>query len=140
MRYHDFPTIEWTVYFKNMGTADTPLIENIQALDAHWEHEDKAEFLLHHEFGTFYPNSPTDFMPQESPLGPGQSKRFIPNKGRACADVMPYFNLERSASSGVIIVVGWPGAWAAEFARDAKAGIRVTAGQELTHLRLHPGE
>jgi alpha-galactosidase len=140
VRYRDFPTVEWTVYFKNTGSTDTPVIENIQALDTHWERDGEGSFLLHHEFGTFYPNSPADFMPQESPLAAGQAKRFIPSKGRACADVMPYFNLERSASAGVIVVVGWPGAWAAEFARDAKTGIRVTAGQELTHLRLHPGE
>ena len=138
--YRDFPTVEWTVYFKNTGTADTPVIAGIQALDANWERGGATEFLLHHEFGTFYPNSPTDFMPQETRLGPGEAKRFIPYKGRACADVMPYFNLERGDHAGTIIVVGWPGAWAAEFARDGKTGVRVTAGQELTHLRLHPGE
>lgn len=138
--YRDFPTVEWTVYFKNGGSADTPILAGIQGLDTRWERDPSGEFLLHHEFGTFYPNSPTDFMPQESRLGPTLSKRFIPYKGRACADVMPYFNLDRGNQSGVIVVVGWPGAWAAEFARDAKTGIRVTAGQELTHLRLHPGE
>src|ERR1035437_4961407 len=138
--YRDFSTVEWTVYFKNTGTADTPVIAGIQALDANWDRGGETEFLLHHEFGTFYLNSPTDFMPQETRLDPGQAKRFIPYKGRACADVMPYFNLERGDHAGIIIVVGWPGAWAAEFARDAKTGIRVTAGQELTHLRLHPGE
>ena len=140
VRYRDFPTVEWTVYFKNNGTVDTPILAEIQALDAHWERSGADEFLLHHEFGTFYPNVPTDFMPQESRLEPGTSRRFIPSKGRACADVMPYFNLERSPSSGVIVVVGWPGAWSAEFIRDNRTGIRVTAGQELTHLRLHPGE
>jgi alpha-galactosidase len=31
--YHDFPTIEWTVYFKNTGSNDTPILENIRALD-----------------------------------------------------------------------------------------------------------
>lgn len=138
--YRNFPTVEWTVFFKNTGTVDTPILAGIQALDARWDRAGADEFLLHHEFGTFYPNSPSDFMPQESRLESGQSKRFIPSKGRACADVMPYFNLETSKQSGVIVVVGWPGAWAAEFARDAKTGINITAGQELTHLRLHPGE
>ena len=33
VQYHDYPTVEWTVYFKNTGTADSPLIENIQAID-----------------------------------------------------------------------------------------------------------
>jgi alpha-galactosidase len=138
--YRDFPTVEWTVYLKNTGTADTPIIANLQALDTVWERQGPDEFLLHHAFGTFYPNSPTDFMPQESRLAPGQRKRFVPNKGRACADVMPYFNLELGGRAGVIVVVGWPGAWAAEFARDEQTGIRVTAGQELTHLRLRAGE
>jgi alpha-galactosidase len=138
--YLDFPTVEWTVYFKNNGTADTPIIDNILALDVHWEREGGDEFLLHHEFGTFWPHTPNDFIPQESLLGPGQAKRFIPARGRACADVMPYFDLERGGRSGVIVVVGWPGAWVASFARDKTTGIRVTAGQEITHLRLHPGE
>ena len=38
----------------------------------------------------------------------------------------------------MIVVVGWPGQWAARFARDEDRSIRVTAGQELTHLKLHP--
>jgi len=138
--YRDFPTVEWTVYFQNNGTDDTPLITDIRGLDARWKRAGQDEFVLHHEFGTFYPNSPADFMPQSSRLEPGQDRRFVPAKGRACGGVMPYFDLERGPGAGVIVVVGWPGAWVAEFARDAKAGIRVTAGQELTHLRLHPGE
>ena len=41
---------------------------------------------------------------------------------------------------GLILAVGWPGQWAASFARDAASGLQVTAGQELTHLYLKPGE
>jgi alpha-galactosidase len=29
----DFPTVEWTVYFTNTGTAPTPILENIQAIE-----------------------------------------------------------------------------------------------------------
>jgi len=29
----DFPTVEWTVYFRNTGAADTPILADIQALD-----------------------------------------------------------------------------------------------------------
>jgi alpha-galactosidase len=36
--------------------------------------------------------------------------------------------------------VGWPGQWAAEFARDQAAGIRIRAGQELARFRVLPGE
>ena len=41
---------------------------------------------------------------------------------------------------GVIVVVGWPGQWASSFTRDAAKGLQITAGQELTHLSLKPGE
>ncbi|MEN6306572.1 MAG: glycoside hydrolase family 36 protein, partial [Anaerohalosphaeraceae bacterium] len=30
--YQDYPAVEWVIYFDNIGTADTPIIENIQAL------------------------------------------------------------------------------------------------------------
>ena len=33
IEYHDYPTVEWTVYFKNTGETDTPILENIQAVD-----------------------------------------------------------------------------------------------------------
>jgi alpha-galactosidase len=37
-------------------------------------------------------------------------------------------------------VIGWPGQWSAEFARDAADGLAVRGGLELTHYRLHAGE
>jgi alpha-galactosidase len=40
----------------------------------------------------------------------------------------------------VIVVVGWPGQWVAEFARDGNDGLHVSAGQETTQFSLHPGE
>jgi alpha-galactosidase len=38
------------------------------------------------------------------------------------------------------MLVCWPGQWATSFTRDEINGIQITAGQELTHLRLKPGE
>ena len=52
---------------------------------------------------------------------------------------MPYFNIQWPGQ-GVIVVLGWPGQWAAEFARDEATGLRVRGGQELTRFKLHPGE
>jgi len=31
--YADFPAFEWTVYFKNPGKQNTPILEKIQGLD-----------------------------------------------------------------------------------------------------------
>ena len=56
IEYHGFPTVEWTVYFKNAGRADTPIIESIRALDVRLEREPGCEFLLRHAVGS--PSSP----------------------------------------------------------------------------------
>ena len=60
-------------------------------------------------------------------------------QGLPAGNDLPYFNVE-SPGEGIIIAVGWPGQWAAQFMRDEGNGLRVQAGQELTHLRLLPGE
>jgi len=137
LEYHDFPTVEWTLYFKNTGTNDTPLLSNIQALDTRFGPAGTSDFVLHHHKGTFV--RADDFEPLQTVLKPDQKEHFAPPAGWPCGHVWPYFNLEWPGA-GVIVVVRWPGQWAAQFLRDASEGCRVVAGQELTRLRLHPGE
>ena len=137
VEYHDFPTVEWTLYFKNAGSTDTPILENIQPLDAPFERSDAGEFLLHHFIGS--PCTSTDYRPLETVLGPETTKRISAAGGRPTNSDLPYFNLE-TGDGGVIVAVGWPGQWVARFRRDAQTHLRLAAGQELTHLTLHPGE
>ncbi|MDY0165248.1 MAG: alpha-galactosidase [Thermoguttaceae bacterium] len=137
IEYHDFPTVEWTLYFRNAGRSDSPIIENIQALDSVWQRGVDCEFLLHHAVGS--PANGSDYGPLEMPLTPGATKRISAAGGRPTNSDWSYFNLQWGGQ-GAIIVVGWPGQWAAEFARDQAAGIRIRAGQELTHFKLLPGE
>lgn len=137
VEYHDFPTVEWTVYLKNTGSADTPILADIQALDARFERSGEGEFSLHHWTGS--PCTAADYQPLQTALAPNESVRFAPPAGRPTDSVLPYFNLEWSGE-GVIVVVGWPGQWSAEFKRDEGNGLQVRAGQELTHFTLHPGE
>jgi len=137
VEYHDFPTVEWTLYFNNSGQADTPILENIQALDAAWERPGDAEFLLHHAAGSLANKS--DYAPRETALGPGATKRITAAGGRPTNTDWSYFNVQWGGE-GAIVVVGWPGQWAAEFNRDAGRGLHVRAGQELTHFKLLPGE
>ena len=136
--YDNFPTVEWTLYFKNSGTTDTPIIENIQSLDVRWQRTTDSEFLLHHNIGA--PADGTDYTPLETVLAGGKTKRISAAGGRSTQTDMSYFNLERSKNDGLIVVVGWPGQWAADFIRDLDTGLRIRAGQELTHFKLHPNE
>ncbi|MFV1964412.1 MAG: alpha-galactosidase [Pirellulaceae bacterium] len=137
VEYHDFPTVEWTLYFKNTGDTDTPVLSDIQALDVNWQRDQGVEFLLHHAVGS--PADGSDYGPRETPLGPGMTKRISAAGGRPSNSDLPYFNLQWGGQ-GVIMVVGWPGQWAAEFARDGGRQMHVRAGQERTHFKLHAEE
>ena len=137
IEYADFPAVEWTVYFRNNGPASSPILENIQALDGRWQRSGEGEFLLHHAVGS--PATKSDYAPRETPLPPSASHRIAAAGGRPTNTDLCYFNLEWPGQ-GVIFAVGWPGQWSAEFDRDQKVGIRVRAGQELTHFKLLPGE
>lgn len=137
VEYLDFPTVEWTVYFKNTATADSPILENILALDAAWHRGETGEFVLHHAVGS--PAAARDYGPLVTPLGPGATKRIAAAGGRPTNSDWSYFNLQWD-KQGVILAVGWPGQWAAEFARDKDKELRIRAGQERTHFKLLAGE
>ncbi|HUT91314.1 MAG TPA: alpha-galactosidase [Thermoguttaceae bacterium] len=137
VEYRDFPTVEWTLYFKNTGTADTPILQSIRALDVGWQRHDRTDLLLHHNVGS--PADGTDYSPLETVLDAGSTTRISAAGGRPTNSDLSYFNLQRG-DSGLIVVVGWPGQWAAEFVRNLDCGLRIRAGQELTHFKLHPGE
>jgi alpha-galactosidase len=137
VEYRDFPTIEWTVYVKNTGSADTPIIADLRALDLSFQRPSRGEFVLHHFRGS--PCTANDFEPFELTLKPGATKRIAAEGGRPSNSDLPYFNLGW-AEEGVILAVGWPGQWAAQFTRDGTTDLRVRVGQEKTHFKLHPGE
>jgi alpha-galactosidase len=145
VEYHDFPTVEWTVYFKNTGTSDSPFLDNIRALDLDVKRDpdSKGQFLLHHHRGS--PANRSDYMPLETPLPMLGWARISPKgdgaNGRPSDSDWPYFNLEwNGGKAGMIVVVGWPGQWSTEWRADEGNGLHITAGQERTHFKLRPGE
>jgi alpha-galactosidase len=138
VQYHDFPTIEWTVRFKNNGKTPTPILENIQPLDLRLARGHYGEFLLHHAVGS--PCAVNDYQPLATELLPATEKKIGAAGGRPTNSDLSYFSLEAPTGSGVIVAVGWPGQWSSSWTRDAELGLRLRAGQELTHLKLLPGE
>jgi alpha-galactosidase len=137
VEYSDFPTVEWTVYFKNTGNQDTPILEKIQAIDIQFQRDDKAEFNLRHGVGGHY--APNGYQPLQTLLAPNMKKCFASDDGCPTSGVLCYYNLEWH-NCGAIVAFGWPGQLAATFARDAKNSVQVVGGQELTHFYLKPGE
>jgi alpha-galactosidase len=134
--FKDFPAIEWVLKFRNDGETDTPIIENIKALDYLFKGE--GEFVLHRALGSNAQKD--DFAPVEETLTQERETRITPIGGRSSNTIsLPFFNLEDKGKGGVIISVGWSGQWLAEFEKK-EGGVRVAAGMELVHLKLHPGE
>jgi alpha-galactosidase len=130
--YTRFPVAEWGLRFKNTSKKKTPILEAIRSLDIT---HDLGPFLyLNHWIGDYY--SADGYEPFRSPLAHGEEYRFAPYGGRPTNCAFPYYNLESAAAQrGLIVVVGWSGQWFAAF-----KGNSITAGQELTHFRLLPGE
>ena len=135
VEYKDFPSVEWTLYFKNTSSSDTPVISDVQAMDIKLERN--GEFVLHHNRGDSC--TPDSFEPLQTRLEPKGSKRFTSVGGRPSNGEWPYFNIEWD-NECVIAVIGWPGQWSVNFSKDEGNGLHVQAGQELTHFKLLPGE
>ncbi len=138
--YEKYPVVEWTVTFKNEGKTDTPILESIQALDTRLTSPGATTAsnpILHSFKGS--PAELDDYHPRPSPIPPGETIHIGTTGGRPCNTNLPYFNLE-GAGGGVIIAVGWPGQWTSSWECDISKTVHVLAGQEITHLKLLPGE
>lgn len=137
--YRDFPAVEWVLQFTNAGRVDTPILENVQALDAEFGPlEAVGPSTLHYAEGSH--ERITDFRPLEKTLSPGEPFRLACFGGRSSDGALPLMNLASPDGGGVAIGIGWTGQWAASFARAEKGPVSVQAGMEQTHLKLHPGE
>lgn len=137
VQYNDFPAQEWTLYFRNDGDKNTPVLKDVLALDTEFTRDAGSEFVLHGTKGDWC--TADSFQPFDKTLGPEANERFACYGGRPTNAAFPYYNLQ-FPGGGVLYAIGWPGQWASSFVRDAERGLRVTAGQELLSTSLHPGE
>ena len=134
--FSNFPAVEWVVYFENTGSSDTPILENIQAIDTVLPMPGAGEATLHWSKGgvaTF-----EDFMPQKESLKIDATHHLQGDDGRSSSNVLPFFNIQKTGG-GVITAIGWTGNWATDFVNTPK-GMLQKAGMMRTHLLLHPGE
>lgn len=137
--FPDFPdTIDWVLKFRNDGTSDTPILENI--LPLHWAvAASPGDCIIRHAQGSN--NSADDFKPLEEKFGPGDGAHMESLNGDSSnTNTLPFFNLQ-TGDHGLIGAIGWTGNWKADFtyAKDEKT-ILMASGMKATHLLLHPGE
>ncbi|MCU0960719.1 MAG: NPCBM/NEW2 domain-containing protein [Pirellulaceae bacterium] len=126
---------DWTVYFTNKGTRDTPAIEQVRAVDATIDVGLGSNVVIRRLNGA--PCLVDDWMPFDQAVSPGQQVEFSATNGRS-SNVSPWFNLDYG-TGGVITAIGWSGQWTASVElREGK--LRTQAGMQNLHAILHPGE
>jgi alpha-galactosidase len=137
--YPEFPgVVDWVLLFRNDGTTDTPIIENIMPL--RWAIPAvPGDLFVRHAQGSN--NSADDFTPMLEHFGPWGEDHLKSKLGRSSdTTTLPFFNLQ-NGDHGLIEAIGWTGNWKADFtySRDRK-NITMDSGMKETHLLLHPGE
>jgi hypothetical protein len=153
-RFTDFPAIEWTLWFENVGDQNTLLLEDIQDLDlclnASTNNDpsmNNRPFILHGARGGRYKRD--DWGPFSQYI-PAAVAKWPPNYENANeAELggdypssrrnLPFFNLESSESRGAVVGIGWTGNWAGHLEVD-KNHLTARVGLKETRFVLHPGE
>jgi alpha-galactosidase len=137
--YKRYAAVDWVLHFENAGGKDTPIIENVQAMDAEFN---LGGLDLTHTFHRLTGDvcGAGNFVPIDLPLAPGAGAQMVTTGGRSSQiSGFPFLELE-SGKQGVVAAVGWTGQWASSVQRDEQSKDRMKFGMELTHLKLHPGE
>jgi alpha-galactosidase len=136
VRFSTSPVVEWTVYFKNDGKTDTPILEDVQPLDTSVPLAGNGIPTILYSKGCGGMDS---YALQKRKLNQLESLRLANEGGGKTGDTIPFFDIE-TQGRGMIGAVGWPGRWAISFSRPTETAIAVRAGMERMHLSLHSGE
>jgi alpha-galactosidase len=140
--YNSLQAVDWVVRLRNTGSADTPILENLRALDLGFDLPGSGDILLHQASGSVVSHLAEDFMPLEARVATGGAFSLVHYEMKGDEHVggqLPYFDLQWQ-NGGVIGAVGWSGQWEVHISRDSARGLTLQAGQQGVHLKLHPGE
>lgn len=130
--YEEKATCEWTVYIKNTGEENSPVISDFYAVNTSIDVQNPQ---LYYSKGSY--DEPYDFALMNKKLTAFPLK-FTSYDGRATDNYLPYFNIS-GEDGGVVFAVGWTGLWQAEISRGI-GDVSVKAKQEKFKAYLLPGE
>ena len=136
VEYSGSPVVEWTEYFKNGGTVDSPILEEVEPLDISIPLTGKSIPVILYSKGC---GGMDTYALEKHPLNQLDRLRLTNDGGGKTITAIPFFDIQADGG-GFIGALGWPGQWAISMSRPTEAAIAVTAGMETTHLSLHPGE
>ena len=133
--FTDSPGVEWTIHFTNKGAADTPVLEQVHALDTSFQSDAHSPVTFHSLRST---GGVDDWLPFSETVSSGHRHAFAPNSGRSSQGACPFFNVQWKGG-GVVVGIGWTGQWDAAV-ENREGTVSVQAGMQNLHLSLHPGE
>ncbi len=155
--FRDLPALQWTVRVRNDGQTDSAKVRDFWGIDTYWNAADGSMPLLHRSVGS--PGHEDDFLfmtevmqnsmwdkrrriPMDTPTNAqwAQTHAYhLPYDKRASAIWLPFFNYQ-TGNDGLIIGLGWSGAWRAYFDHQGGGHSTILAGIENFDSVLHPGE
>jgi alpha-galactosidase len=138
--FPDAPAVECILRLRNTGTQDTPIIEKLLPLDLEFTAGGAGKIVLHYARGSM--GSAQDYLPIDQQVSRGAEfslAHYVLQGANHVDGQLPFFNLQ-GPGGGLIGAVGWTGQWAVRVRGESEGRVVVQAGQQTTHLKLHPGE
>ena len=121
-----YAAADWLLFFENTGAQDTPIIENVQALDVRLRTGyGRKQVVLHRLTGDVCGEQ--SFLPLETVVEVDKPVEFAPTGGRPSNGAFPFFHV-RYGEEGVFTAIGWSGQWAARLNRESAGPVRLQAG------------
>ena len=128
--YFSHGATEWTVWFENISSENSEMLEDIQTeLTFSGERPVLKGILGDH--GNLYRPYCKDLS--EAPV------EFTSDSGRATHGNFPYFNLEYG-NGGAMLAIGWAGTWKARFSFDGEKTTYTASAVNGMRTYLKPGE
>ena len=126
-----YDALTWTVWFQNPGTADSPIIGDLDAAAIDLPGgAPRLKGILGDQKNQYAPYC-RDLAQEDV--------EFVSDLGRPTHVYFPYFNLE-CGNGGCLIALGWGGTWTARFHLDGAATRFTGSGTNGLRTYLRPGE
>ena len=138
--FPEVAAVECILRLRNTSTRDTPILEKILPLDLQFAPGGAGIVVLHYARGSM--GTSEDFLPIDKEVSSGAEinlAHYVLQGAQQVNGQLPFFNLQWQGG-GLIGAVGWSGQWAVRVRGESGRTVSLQAGQQTTHLKLHPGE
>jgi hypothetical protein len=108
--YPEYAAYEWTLYFTNVGTENSPTLSEINGCDYTIRADNPHLRGIYGDGG--YDGIAN--MPYDINIS-GMNMEINNETGRSTYGRFPYFQVTHNSGGGMFFAVGWPGQWRAGF-------------------------